>query len=80
MQIGNWPIRRVIWLSVAWFALVSAAVTVRVVTGLRALPPDDSGMAGFGVDLSALTPLLPLLLIPPACLILLWIWQRKKVG
>jgi hypothetical protein len=78
MHIGTWPMRRIIWLGVAWVAFVIGVLTVAAIMALRTLPPDDSGVAGIGVNLRGLAPVIPVLLIPPACLILVWAWQRKQ--
>jgi hypothetical protein len=78
MNIGAWSRSRIIGLSIAWIVLVGGTSTLLALRALNTLPSDDSGLAGISFDLGGLMRMAPVLLVPPACLLVVWAILRKR--
>ncbi len=77
MKIGAWPRSRIVWLSVAWVLISGGAILIGAINMLSNLPSSGPGLSGVSVDPAGLTGGAAILLIPPVCLIAIWVLQRK---
>jgi hypothetical protein len=77
MNVGQWPARRIVGISLLWGFAIMAAVLIRPLLSVWQIPSQGSGGVGFVVTSQGLIESFFGIAAPPAVLIAVWIVKGR---